>query len=60
MEKKEFIDSIGKKVRIVLKNGFYYKCVIDDVGEDYIKVTDLRGSRIVLAISEVTVLEVKG
>lgn len=58
MEVKEFENSVGKQVKLVLKNGFYYKCVIDSIEEDCVKVTDFHGAKIFLTMSEIIVLEV--
>ena len=59
MEKKDLIEYVGMRVKIVLKNNYYYKCLILAVGDDYVKIRDINDTVSLIVLEEIKVFEVK-
>ena len=59
MEKKDLIEFVGEKVKIILKNNYYYKCSILSVGDDYVKIRDFHDNIVFVVLDEIKLLEVK-
>lgn len=58
MDKKDLIELEGKEVKLVLENGFYYKCKILSFGDDYIKIRDKNQTISFIVISQIKIVEV--
>lgn len=51
----------GKRVKVSLKNGMYYKGLVLSEGEDFIKIRDIRDNIVHIRIDFITLIEeVKG
>ncbi len=46
MDHESLIQYIGKQVKLVLENGFWYKAKIIDVNEDSITFIELKGNHV--------------
>lgn len=60
MNKEDLIDYVGKNVKLVLNNNYFYKCLILSVGDDFIKIRDIRDTTYFIVLSEIKILEVNG
>ena len=59
MEKKDLIEYVGMKVKIVLKNDYFYRCMILSVGDDYVKIRDINDTVSFIVLDEIKIFEVK-
>ena len=59
MEKKDLIEYVGERVKIILKNGYYYSCIILSVGDDYVKIRDKNDTTSFIVLEEIKIFEVK-
>lgn len=48
---------IGKKVKISLKSGLYYKGIVLSEGNTWIRIRDLRENIVFILIEHITVIE---
>lgn len=48
---------LNKKVRISLNNGLYYKGKVVDVGDDFVKIIDFRGTTVTISLNFIVVIQ---
>ena len=53
-------DWINKKVKVALKNGFYYKGLVLSEGETYIKIRDIKDNLVFINFDAVVSIEEVG
>lgn len=51
---------IGKRVKVVLKNGMYYKGLVLSQGDTYINIRDLRDKKVFINLDAVSNMEELG
>lgn len=59
MDKQALNECVGKRVKIVLRNGYYYSCLILSVGDEYVKIRDKNDTITFIVLEEINILEVK-
>lgn len=59
MEKNALDECLGKRVKLILENGYYYDCHILSVGEDYTKIRDKNETTTFISLKEIKILELK-
>lgn len=60
MEKKDLINYEGNKVKIILQNDYYYICIIKEVGDQHLKITDKRNVTLFIDMKDIKLMEVLG
>lgn len=53
----KLIDYINKKIKVILKNNFYYKGLVIEADSNFIKLKDLRGSIVMISSDAIFSIE---
>lgn len=47
----------GKKVRVSLKSGLYYKGLVLSIGDEFMKMRDFRDKIIFIRVDQITIIQ---
>lgn len=57
-DNNDYKNLIGRQVKIVVTNGWYYKGVILSVGKDYLRLRDFNDKTCMINLNAISMLEV--
>ena len=60
MKKKDIKRYEGKRLKILLKNNFFYTCNIEEVMQDCIRIKDKFGNSILISLEDISMVTVIG